>query len=151
MILVDLFVVYLNASPRPTRGHSMSTCGHAQLPPSICYIIYNGGGILETPLTMIRPPQMTTHQPTPQNQRVYIPIDISWCQDSEYLCIIYVSIDTPKSCDNCRLLINYHPVLFLSFRTGIVCLRVWGLYLVYWCFFAGSVKHILKYGNLSAR
>ena len=39
----------------------------------------------ETPIYYFRAPQMTTHQPTPQNRLFYMPIDSSWCQSQKFM------------------------------------------------------------------
>ena len=57
------------------------------------YLLFAGSGPEKCwrPPPNFQDPQMTTDQLSPQTRLIYIPIDSSRCQDSEY--VIYISID----------------------------------------------------------
>jgi len=111
----QLLVICLNTPPRPAWGHSMHFCDQAPRPPFLIkslnknanrlglswrfhkYVYYllevaqkNSGA----PPKISEPPQMTTHQPTPLNRLIYIPIDSFWRQDTKH--VIYITINTRR-------------------------------------------------------
>ena len=73
-------------TPPFESNHTRVPIEWAQAEPNV-YLLFTGSGP-----EISEPPQMTTHQPTPQNGLNYIPIDSFWRQDSKY--VIRISIDT---------------------------------------------------------